>query len=126
MQNILDSLKAAVAMLRSEDEPPDSANLSVLCQVNTASQKAIQKMERKANKRTNARQGNKVTNDLEFDFIRTAGWAALQACSLGSRHPPTQPSRLQRRRQPVPYCSVFRSAAPLCCRRTCTPTPARV
>ena len=81
LQIVLDSLSAAVAMLRSEDEPQDSANLTVLCQVNTASQKAIQKMERKANKRKNGRQGNKATKHVDFDYIRTVGWAALQACS---------------------------------------------
>lgn len=86
VQVILESLRAAIATLRSEEEQPDSANLSVLCQVNTASQKAIQKMERKANKRRTAKQGNKDSREADFDFVRAAGWAALQA-----RSPPCLP-----------------------------------
>lgn len=82
VQIILDSLRAAVATLRSEEEAPDSANLSVVVQVNTASQKAIQKMERKAHKRKTAKQAAKDSPDAEFEFVRTAGWAALQVWTL--------------------------------------------
>lgn len=82
MQNILDSMRAAVATLRSEEEAPDSANLSVIVQVNTASQKAIQKMERKAHKRKTAKQATADGREAEFDYVRTAGWAALQVRTL--------------------------------------------
>jgi hypothetical protein len=70
-------MRMAVATLKSQSDSQqgDVAQLSIVCQVNTATQKAIQKMERKVQKRSGKTSAPRVN---EMDFVRSVGWAALQ------------------------------------------------
>lgn len=81
MQGILSALQAAMRMLQAQDEVnnPTDSGLAMTVRVNTASQKAIQKLERKAARRKQGREQGKGAGLDELDYARTVGWAALQA-----------------------------------------------
>ena len=80
LQGLLDSFVTAIAKVRALDElnNPTDSGLAMTVKVNTASQKAIQKLERKAQRRGKA--GTAAVADI--DYARTVGWAALQVCAM--------------------------------------------
>lgn len=82
MQGLLDSFTTAIAKVKALDElnNPTDSGIAMTVKVNTASQKAIQKLERKAQRKGKA--GTAAVADI--DYARTVGWAALQV--RGSAH----------------------------------------
>ena len=80
MQGLLDSLQAAIRTLQAQDQVnnPTDSGIAMTVKVNTASQKALAKLERKAaRKRAGKRDGV-----ADIDYARTVGWAALQVLLL--------------------------------------------
>jgi hypothetical protein len=78
LQGLLNSFKAAIHMVKAQDEVnnPTDSGLAMTVKVNTASQKAIQKMERKAARKNKGK--GESTRLADIEYARTVGWAALQ------------------------------------------------
>jgi hypothetical protein len=79
MQGVLSSLKRALDILSAqEQEVQEQAAMQAQVQVNTTSQKMIQKLERKAQKKKSQIAAHSSQNEIDLEQIATYGWAALQ------------------------------------------------
>jgi hypothetical protein len=79
VQGLLESLSVACARVKELVEPdiPTDSGISMSVKVNTASDKAIQKLQRKAQRKGR----NAVASaSADVDFAYMIGWVALQVC----------------------------------------------
>jgi hypothetical protein len=85
LQGVLDSLKKAVEMMRAADAAntgEDKSNVSVTVKLSTASQKAIEKMERKAARKAKSKgSGGAQGMIADVEYACSVGWAAVQVCT---------------------------------------------
>jgi hypothetical protein len=79
------SLSNALAVLKAEErDAPEDAAFKAQCTVTTASQKAVEKMERKARKRGQTLTGQGSDNGVDLQQVQLYGWEALQVKSVNA------------------------------------------
>ena len=87
MQGVLSSLRRALDILRMQDQDIQAQSaMQAQVQVNTASQKIMQKLERKAQKKKGQVAAQASQDGIDVEQITMYGWAALQVA-----HPPVLP-----------------------------------